>query len=82
MERTIPRDGGSAPLHAGLTLNEIVSLHPEAVRPLATLGLDTCCGGALTVEEAAERHGLEPEVVLARLTAELGLDQAPGGEGK
>ena len=30
-------------------------------------GLDTCCGGALTLAEAAAHHGLEIEALLAAL---------------
>lgn len=40
------------------TLNELVERRPETHRVLSAHGLDTCCGGALPLEEAARRHGI------------------------
>lgn len=34
--------------------------YPEAVELLAELGLDTCCGGAEALEEAAKAAGRNP----------------------
>lgn len=59
----------------GITLktsvNEILKHFPEAVRLLTGLGLDTCCGGAEPLEEAAKAAGQEPEAVLRALEAFL-----------
>ncbi|GAB5602698.1 hypothetical protein FJNA_12230 [Thermus sp. FJN-A] len=59
----------------GITLktsvNEILKRFPEAVRLLNGLGLDTCCGGAEPLEEAAKAAGQEPEAVLRALEAFL-----------
>jgi len=49
------------------TLNQIITSHPEALPVLHEFGLDTCCGGALPLEEAARRHGLELDALLRAL---------------
>jgi iron-sulfur cluster repair protein YtfE (RIC family) len=48
-------------------MNEIVARRPEALGILDAWGLDTCCGGALPLGEAAARHGLDPLEVLRSL---------------
>ncbi|BCZ88120.1 hypothetical protein TthAA37_23070 (plasmid) [Thermus thermophilus] len=53
------------------TVNEILRRYPEAVELLTGLGLDTCCGGAEPLEEAAKAAGQEPEAVLRALEAFL-----------
>jgi iron-sulfur cluster repair protein YtfE (RIC family) len=50
-----------------LTLNEIVARHPKAMPVLNEFGLDTCCGGARTLREVTDRHGLDPQEILRRL---------------
>lgn len=52
---------------ADMRINEVVRLHPETVRVFNDLGMDACCGGDRSIEEAAGRHGLELEAVLALL---------------
>ncbi|TVP43401.1 MAG: hemerythrin [Gemmatimonadales bacterium] len=60
--------GRDTPLHHDLTLNEIVTRQPEAAGILLELGFDACCGGARTLLEASRRCGVDPEVVLRRLS--------------
>jgi iron-sulfur cluster repair protein YtfE (RIC family) len=50
-----------------LTLNEVVLQWPDAVTVLTRYGMDTCCGGALPLREAAARHGVDLEVLLQEL---------------
>lgn len=57
------------------TINTLVDRHPQLMPILSAHGLDLCCGGPLTLEEAAERHGLD----LAALVAELEAALATGG---
>ncbi|WP_353512125.1 DUF542 domain-containing protein [Thermus sp. LT1-2-5] len=52
-------------------VNEILRRYPEAVRLLNGLGLDTCCGGAEPLEEAAKQAGRDPKEVLQALEAFL-----------
>lgn len=53
------------------TLNEIVLRAPGALPVLQHYGMDTCCGGALPLETAAQHHGLDPYEVLEALRAAL-----------
>lgn len=64
------RGGQDAPLHADLTLNEIVARRPEAAGILLELGFDTCCGGARTLLEAAHGFRMSPEGVLRRIAGD------------
>ena len=54
-------------LDPGLTINEIVARHPETVACFNRFGFDTCCGGGVSVEEAARRDGVDVDAVLAEL---------------
>lgn len=51
------------------TLNEIVERRPEALEVLGRHGLDTCCGGALPLAEAARRHGVDVAALVEELQA-------------
>lgn len=54
-------------LDPSLTINEIVAQHPETIACFNRFGFDTCCGGGVSVEEAARRDGVDLETVLAEL---------------
>lgn len=41
------------------TLNALVERFPAALPVLREFGLDTCCGGALTLPQAAAHHGID-----------------------
>jgi regulator of cell morphogenesis and NO signaling len=51
------------------TLAEIASTTPALTRELERLGLDYCCGGKRSLAEACQEQQLDPEVVIAELTA-------------
>jgi regulator of cell morphogenesis and NO signaling len=51
------------------SLAEIVSTTPALTRELERLGLDYCCGGKRSLAEACREQHLDPEVVIAELTA-------------
>jgi iron-sulfur cluster repair protein YtfE (RIC family) len=53
------------------TLNELVARAPEALPVLQRYGLDTCCGGALSLAVAAEHHSLSLPELLAALREAL-----------
>jgi regulator of cell morphogenesis and NO signaling len=57
-----------------LTINEIVARHPETIPVFNRFGLDTCCGGGVRVDEAAQRDGVDLETLRAA------LNQAIAGE--
>jgi iron-sulfur cluster repair protein YtfE (RIC family) len=48
-----------------LTINTVVQRYPDALGVFNARGLDTCCGGGLPVAEAARRHGLDLQELLA-----------------
>ena len=52
-----------------MTINEITQRSPKTLPVLNGFGLDTCCGGPLSLEEAARRHGLDLAELLASLEA-------------
>ncbi|KMM16511.1 iron-sulfur cluster repair di-iron protein [Synechococcus sp. GFB01] len=49
------------------TLAEIASTHPSRPRELERLGLDYCCGGKRSLEQACQQQGLDLETVLLEL---------------
>jgi iron-sulfur cluster repair protein YtfE (RIC family) len=51
--------------------------HPELQPILDRFGLDSCCGGHLTVVEACAEHGLDPAPIAKALLDAL---QPPGAE--
>ena len=54
-----------------VTINEIVAQHPETIAVFNRFGFDTCCGGGVSVRDAARRDGVELESVLAELRRAL-----------
>jgi iron-sulfur cluster repair protein YtfE (RIC family) len=53
------------------TVNEALRAAPQLVGTFNRLGLDTCCGGALTLAEAARSVGLVPQELRAALESAL-----------
>lgn len=49
------------------TVNEIVARFPQTAAVFNRFGLDTCCGGGVSVREAAARDGLDVDQVLEAL---------------
>jgi regulator of cell morphogenesis and NO signaling len=62
----------TSPIHADLTLNAIVERYPATLEVFQRFGLDTCCGGALTLATAAARHNLDLPTLLAALQERTG----------
>ncbi|HEY0152464.1 MAG TPA: DUF542 domain-containing protein [Longimicrobium sp.] len=50
-----------------MTLNDAIRLHPRSVAVFNEYGLDSCCGGAATIAEAAERDGVPLDELLRAL---------------
>ena len=50
-------------------VGDIASDLPGAAEVFRRHGISFCCGGTLTLEEAAERHGLSADALLAELQA-------------
>jgi regulator of cell morphogenesis and NO signaling len=65
--------GGTGPAFApGETVDAAVKRSPRALPVLRELGIDTCCGGNLTLAQAAASAGIPAEQVLERLSRALG----------
>ena len=61
-----------APIDARLSVNDVLRRQPGAVRVLNAFGIDTCCGGAASLDEAAREAGVAVEdLVLALEMAEV-----------
>lgn len=54
-------------ISADMTVNEIVTEHPETLPVFTRLGIDTCCGGGLPLAEVARRHRFDFIALLAEL---------------
>ena len=51
------------------TVNDVIRRWPRTVEVFSRFGIDSCCGGGLPAEEAAARHGIDPEHLKAELDA-------------
>jgi regulator of cell morphogenesis and NO signaling len=51
----------------GLTVNEAIQRFPDTVAVFNRFGIDACCGGAVSIAEAASRDGADLEALLAEL---------------
>ena len=54
------------------TINEVVQSHPRVLPILNGYGLDTCCGGPLSLSEAARRHNVDLDELLSALERAAG----------
>jgi iron-sulfur cluster repair protein YtfE (RIC family) len=58
---------GDPPIDESTSVNEVMLRYPEAIRILNARGVDTCCGGADSLESAAISVGLRPEALVAEV---------------
>jgi len=63
----MPNDFTVAPIDPDLSVNEIIRRWPATMGPLNDAGIDTCCGGAASLRDAASDAG----VPIANLTTTL-----------
>ena len=52
-----------------VTVNDVLVQHPEAVSVFNEFGIDACCGGDASLEEAAQRDGANVPALIAALNA-------------
>ena len=52
-----------------ITVNELIREVPLTIPVFNSFGIDSCCGGAVPVREAARRDGAEGDALLAALAA-------------
>jgi regulator of cell morphogenesis and NO signaling len=51
----------------GSTVNEIAAQYPDSITVFNQFGIDSCCGGAVPLAEAAQRDGADVDELLAAL---------------
>ena len=54
-----------------LSVNELLRLHPTVLPVLNGFGVDTCCGGAESLSEAAQSAKIPLDALMAALEASL-----------
>ena len=52
-------------------VNEVIRSHPVTVAVFNRFGIDSCCGGAASIHEAAVRDGAVPGALLSALNQAL-----------
>jgi regulator of cell morphogenesis and NO signaling len=66
-------------IDARKTLGELVTEHPHLARAFDGLGLDYCCGGGRSLDEACAAAGLDPDALQLSAT-NTGTDDVPAWE--
>jgi iron-sulfur cluster repair protein YtfE (RIC family) len=61
-----------------MQVNQIIQLFPATLPVFHAAGVDSCCGGALPLEEVARRHNFDGEQLLAELRRAAGEGAAQG----
>lgn len=49
------------------TVNEVIQRYPATLAIFNSLGIDSCCGGALPLTTVAERHNIPLDVLRSAL---------------
>jgi len=50
-----------------LTINDCIRLHPSTIGVFTKFNMDSCCGGAVSIEEAAIRDGADLTALMREL---------------
>jgi iron-sulfur cluster repair protein YtfE (RIC family) len=58
-----------------MTVNDTILKYPATLTVFKSLGIDSCCGGSLTLAEAARRHGHDPDLVRKTLEAVIEMTE-------
>jgi iron-sulfur cluster repair protein YtfE (RIC family) len=56
-------------IQPGMKVNEVIRNHPATVAVFAAHGIDSCCGGAAPLDEAARRHAVDLDALMAELAS-------------
>ncbi len=52
------------PVNSDATVNATIARCPEAIAVFNGFGIDTCCGGGMSISDAARAQGLDPLILL------------------
>ena len=61
------KEGTMIELRPGMTVNDLLREESRAAAVLNRLGIDTCCGGMLTLEEASRAAGTTAAAVIEQV---------------
>ncbi len=50
-----------------LVVNDCIKLYPNTIGVFTKFNIDSCCGGAVSIEEAARRDGAELDALMTAL---------------
>jgi iron-sulfur cluster repair protein YtfE (RIC family) len=64
--------GAQAPITADRTVGDVAHHYPGALEAMQAMGINHCCGAALTLEEAAAAAGVPLDALLAALNERQG----------
>lgn len=64
----------------GTKLADLVTARPSSAAVLGYFGIDYCCGGQRTLEEATQADGLNADAILAALSALEAVPEAPADQ--
>ncbi|MBI2265686.1 MAG: DUF542 domain-containing protein [Armatimonadetes bacterium] len=53
-------------------INDVLLGHPETVEVFSKYGIDSCCGGAKTIQAAASAHRIPLDMLLSELRDKAG----------
>ena len=55
-----------------LVVNDCIKLYPKTIGIFTRFKIDSCCGGAVSIKEAAARDGADLDAILAALNEAAG----------
>ena len=56
-----------AKIDGKMTINDVIKDYPSTLAVFNTFGIDSCCGGARTLEQAAREGGIDLDALLKAL---------------
>lgn len=76
--------GPSEIIQPASIVNETLRRHPATTGVFNRFGIDACCGGAVSINDAAVRDGADPSLLLDALNAAIGAtaDTINGGNAR
>lgn len=54
-----------------VTVNQVIAYDADLIGVLNAFAVDTCCGGNLTLAQAAQEDGVDLQALLAALNAQV-----------